>query len=476
MDIAILGVNVPAPPIPIKKELLEEYARLYKGIRSRKDTVTWRTFIITTKRLLGAKIPEIKPLQKSKLNRARKLVGILTKRTYMEKLTPEIMYSLGLRGMGGRKPEDLDYLLVNGRHFPEPLLWALADYVKGKGKSVAVINPVGHYNDGQTRVIGPAVLTRKVRKLVVLASTQAKQGGSISVLSNVIRIIRNKDFTDRVEEIDIVLPMFGGSRGHRIGQSEKVGFEVMEAGFNAKLLSLPTRDLLEKLNRETNKIPKVRFFSIDIHDDLYPAKVFKEEGFDFISIDPSSIFAEEIITLIKNKKYRKFPIRIAACDEGAIPRTENLARRILSLGGRSLKDLQIIYLDKKRIRAGIVSAVKFKKIEKWSKDRKKIKKRSLKIPQKPIMSRFIFVYSDDMIDTGGTAQKDIEYISSIFPNPIQKIFIATHPVFSKGFSAIKRIGADIYFVGNTLGYDGLSEIRGVRVVDMAPAIYKEISR
>lgn len=475
MDIAILGVNVPAPPIRIKKEHLEEYVRLYVGLRNRKDTVTWRTFIITTKKLLGGRDPENKPLLKSKTSVAKRLVKFLIKGTYMESLFPEVMYALGLRGKTGNAKK-LEFLLVNGRHHPEPLLFSLADFIKSKGKSVAVINPVGHYNDEQTRVIGPSILTREVEKMVILSSTQSKQRGSVSVLSNVIRLLRNEDFTKKIKEVDIVVPMYGGSRGHRIGQADEIGFEVIEAGFNAKLLSLPTKDLLEKLKKDGVKNPpKVRFFSVDIHNDLYPSKVFKEEGFDFISVDPSNELADEVIRLIKIKKVVKLPIRIVACDKGAIPRTERLVKKILARAGRSFKNVQVIYMDKKRSGAGVISSVEIGKIERWKKGmRGRILRRSLKIPTKPNMSKFILVYSDDMIDTGGTAAKDMEFLSTIFPNPTLKIFVATHPVFSKGFSAIKKIGADHFVLGNTLNYDGLSETKGVSVVDMASAIYRDI--
>ena len=201
MDIPIFGVNVPAPPVRIKKEFLEEYIKLYKGVRSREDTVSWRTLIVTVKKLLGA----------SKLSRAKKLVLFLIKRTYLEPLLSEILYALGLRTLKARKNKDLDFLLLNGRHFPEPLLWSLADYLKEKGKGVAVVNPVGHYNDGQTRVVGPSVIFCKINKLVILSSTQTKLGGSVSVLSNVLRLIRNLKLAERVNEVDVVIPMFDGS-------------------------------------------------------------------------------------------------------------------------------------------------------------------------------------------------------------------------------------------------------------------------
>lgn len=476
MDIAILGVNVPAPPISVKKELLEEYARLYKGIRSREDPVTWRTFIISTKKILNVENPDFKPVPKKNSIRAKRLVKTLVKGTYMERLVPEIMYALGLRNAGGRCPEPLDFLLVNGRHYTESSLWNLANYIKSKNKKVAVVNPVGHYNDGQTRVLGPGRLLRKIDRLVIFASTQTKHGGSISVLSNVLRIIRNPDFASHIKVVDVVIPMFGGSRGHRIGQSEKIGFEIIEAGFNAKLLSLPARDLLNKLKKEIQKIPVVRFFSVDVHNNTYPEKVFKEEGFDFTSIDPSCEFADEIIKIIKGKRLTKLPLRIIVCDKGVVVRAECLTKQILKLSKRTIKDVQVIYLSKKRPEAGVVSSVEISKIERWQMFNKKIKKRFLRIPTKPTLSRSIFVYSDDMIDTGGTAKKDMEFLSTIFPNTTLKIFAATHPVFSKGFLAIKNIGADLYILGNTLNYNGLSELKGVSIIDLSASIYREISK
>ena len=43
MGIPIFGVNIPAPVVKIDKNNLEKYASLFRGIRDRKYTVTWRT-------------------------------------------------------------------------------------------------------------------------------------------------------------------------------------------------------------------------------------------------------------------------------------------------------------------------------------------------------------------------------------------------------------------------------------------------
>lgn len=474
MDIPIFGVNVPVPPIRIKTELFEEYAKLYRGIRNREDTVSWRTLIVTIKKLLGVIDEDYKPVSKLKLTQSKKLITLLIKDTYLEPLFFEIMYALGIKKVQKFNKTNLDYLLINGRHYPEPLLWNLADYLKGINKNVAVVNPVGHYNDGQTRVVGPSKMFGKVNKVVILASTQTKFGGSVSVLSNVIRLLRNPDFAKNVNEVDVVIPMFGGSRGHRLGQSAEVGFEVMEAAFNAKLISLPTEDLLERLSKEVKKLPKFRFFSIDIHNNLYPDKVFNDEGFDFISINPALKISEDVIVYINRRRLQNTPIKVVACDTGAIDRTENFSKNLLDLLKPKNKKLQIIYIEKKRLQAGVVASAKIGKIEEWKKVGKTIVKRKIQIPKKSSLKESVIIYSDDMIDTGGTAEKDLKYLSKIYPNCILKIFVATHPVLSKGLVAFKTIGADVYFVGNTLDTTGLSEQSNVQIVNLASSIYTAI--
>jgi len=476
MDIPIFGVNVPAPPIRIKKELLEEYARLYKGIRNREDTVSWRTLIVTCRKILGVADPDYKSVRKSKLLQSKKLVAFLIKKTYLEPLFLEIMYALGFRGIKTKENTDLDYLLFNGKHYPEPLLWSLADYLKEKGKSVAVVNPVGHYNDGQTRVVGPSVIFGRINKVVILTSTQTKFGGSVSVLSNVIRLMRNPKLAQKVRAVDVVIPMFGGSRGHRLGQSEDVGFEVMEAAFNAKLISLPAEDLLEKLSKEINNLPKFRFFSLDIHNSLYPNKIFKDEGFDFISVDPTREIVGDIVEYLHRCRIQSVPVKVVACDTGALLRTENFAKNLLDLLKSKNKELQIIYIEKKRQQAGTVLSARISKIEEWKREGGKIEKSKVRIPKKSSLKETILIYSDDMIDTGGTAEKDLNYLSGVYPNCVMKIFAATHPVLSKGLSAFKRIGADVYFVGNSLNVEGLSEQTNVQLVDLAPSIYGAIEK
>jgi phosphoribosylpyrophosphate synthetase len=471
MGVPIFGVNIPAPIVKIDKFNLEKYADLYKGIRNRKDTVTWRTLITLIRSLLGVTEPDHQKISKRIKLKAKRLINQLVKKTYLEILTPEIEYAVGIENKI-KIENDLDYLILNAKHSIESSLWDFFDFVKSKNKKVAIINPVGHYNDGQTRIIGPYKFFRKIKKVIIIASTQNMLGGSVSTLSNVIRLIRNAEFSKNCAEVDVIIPMFGGSRGHRLGQSSEVGYEVMEASFNARLLAIPARDILDKLKEENIKVPKLRFFSVDIHNIVEPFETFKDEGFEFFSIDSSSALASGIIKIIKIKRYMKFPVKIVACDKGAVPRTEKLAESLLKIDG--IEKLEVIYIEKKRMTAGVVGTAEIVNVSEWKVLGNEVVKRKLKIPKKPNFRNTSLVFSDDMIDTGGTAEKDLKFVSYYYPNALIKIFAATHPVFSKGFSALKRIGADYYCVGNTLYWEGLKDISNVEIIDMSEAIYKAI--
>lgn len=94
MGIPIFGINIPAPKIKIDKTLLEKYADLYRGIRDRKDTVSWRTLIVSIRELLGEKYPDYKKV------------------SHREPLIPEIEYAVGIRSLVGRGGSDLDLLLI----------------------------------------------------------------------------------------------------------------------------------------------------------------------------------------------------------------------------------------------------------------------------------------------------------------------------------------------------------------------------
>ena len=124
--------------------------------------------------------------------------------------------------------------------------------------------------------------------------------------------------------------------------------------------------------------------------------------------------------------------------------------------------------------AGKVTSAEIEKIETFVKKDGKIIVKPAKFSGRPSFQNVTLVFSDDMVDTGGSAEKDVVFISKHFPNASLKIFAASHPVFSKGFGAMKRIGADYYVLGNSLNWEGLDERSGVTLVDFSPSIYKAI--
>src|SRR3990172_10882948 len=111
----------------------------------------------------------------------------------------------------------------------------------------------------------------------------------------------------------------------------------MEAGFNAQTLSLIARDVLSRLEKENIKVPNFRFSSVDIHNIDFPKTTFNEYGFPFISINSSMNLAKGILTLIKSKK-TKVPLKLVACDLGAVPRTQSLARELLLGDGKFISN------------------------------------------------------------------------------------------------------------------------------------------
>lgn len=446
---------------------------LYAGIRNRQDTVTARTLLVDLRKLLHSPDPEHQEPAPETYNNALDLVEFLTQNTHLENLTPEILYSLGY-------DKDicypsLDALVVNARHLPEPLSYTLADEIDKTGGNVAYINPVGHYADGETRMVFFSKLTRPVDHLVILASTQAQQGGSFEVLNKAMRIARNPEVANQIKYVNVVIPTWGGSRGHRLGQDERLGFEILEAKQNAKLLALHAKDICERLKIEGNNVPQFRFFSVDIHNNEYPAKEFAEYGFEFHSISPAKEFAKAIGAHLKERDLAQLPVRFVACDQGAINRTEELAKQYLRSSSQPNPSCEIVYIDKVRKTAGEVSSASFNHISSLQLQKdgciKVVKQNMEKYDwTKPC----VIIPTDDMFDTCGTAAKDVNLLRSKFVNCQYLIFAATHGVFSKGCDNLGKIKANHYFVSNTLKPDGLLQRDDVTIVDMAPAITEAI--
>lgn len=452
------------------------YYRLYNGLRDMQDPVTWRTNNIDIRRLLGVKNADHESPSLEKYEDALDLVNALLKKTWMEHLVPEILYAVGFGELVEETTEKLDMLLMNGRHLPEPLLWNLAEEMNGDSK-IAVINPVGHYADGETRIVSPAVFLRNIDHLVIMASTQASHGGSYDVLSDVMTFLTNPDVVRRVGIVDVVIPMFGGSRGHRPGQDKKIGYESLEAIVRPEKLVLQVKGILEKHEKDGfSPLPRFRFISVDIHNDELPGNKFREEGFEFINADPASELANEAYDVIEEKLLSHLPKKVVACDKGSIPRTERMARELLFNPKNNMEFVDVVYVNKERIQAGLVENVEVVKVERWWKRGDGgVNVEVLELPSKdnPSQEECVLIFFDDIFDSGNTAGGDVDEVGDIYPDLALKIFVATHPVLSKGISGLERVDVDVFIFGNTLRrtYDTKKE---VRMVDMAPSIKRAI--
>ncbi|MCH7951506.1 hypothetical protein IH980_02110 [Patescibacteria group bacterium] len=465
-------------PIPLNEELQGVYDGLHFGVRSKGDPVTWRTFVVDLRRLVGVEHPDSQVPPLERFQDASDLVSALVEDTHLEPLVPEILCAIGeFEDLVETTQQGLDALLFNGRHYPEPLLFTLADELSGKDKSVAVVNPVGHYNDWETRIIAPRV-TRPIDHFIIVASTQAEQGGSMEVLTKVIRTIRNPEFARNVQEVDVVIPMFGGSRGHRLGQDERVGYEVLEAIVNPKIPALLTKDFLYQLRQELgDEVPPVRFITVDVHNEEYPRRVFQEEGFEFVSADPTPELAHAAYQELEERGCLHLPLKVIACDKGAIPRTENMARALLFHPKNTLKSVDVIYIDKTRLAAGIIEEAEVVNVERWGfAPAGSVERRLLPVPpvDHPSSEACALLLLDDIFDTGETAAGDMQLAQKHYPNACMKIVAVPNPVLSKGVKALDRVGADVYLFGNTLKQEELLTRADVHTVDMAPAIARVI--
>ena len=82
-----------------------------------------------------------------------------------------------------------------------------------------------------------------------------------------------------------------------------------------------------------------------------------------------------------------------------------------------------------------------------------------------------------MIDTGGTAGADIKLVKRFFTNSQFAMFIATHPIFSKGVGqALNNMmpGVDAFIVGNTLSNERFKPYKNIRYVNLASTIARSI--
>jgi phosphoribosylpyrophosphate synthetase len=479
-----------------KKEsrIKQLYDGLYRGARNKKDLVSWRTMGVHLSEILGSPNPEWISPPPETFPEGVKLIDKIIGGTSLAPLKNEVLWQVYGNDNNidmftpKEKTKPFGAIIFSARHTPERLAWEVADLLESQGQEVAVINPVGHYPDGQTRIIGPDLLTRPVKKAIFLSSTQIKDGGSLSVLLLTQRILRHPNLSFMIDEVIIVIPMFGGSRGHKPGQRKEIGYEVLQAIYDPKTLANNIRDIEECIFDEHHKtakvyphvlalrgqpkFPKVRFLSVDIHNNELPRRKFTEAGFTFTSASPAQEQAEELTEILEKKKLTELPLYLVCCDKGSRKRTSSIARELLKL--EKLKKIRILFMNKSRVRAGEVENCQLETVVECWLENGEIKARSLKLADGDRKKGCIIASIDDMIDTGGTAEKDRKTVEGIFTNIVSSFFLATHAVCSRGVhGSLNKIGADHYLIGNSLNPEGLDDPR-VQMVNLAAAIARNL--
>ncbi|MBN1263740.1 MAG: ribose-phosphate pyrophosphokinase [Candidatus Pacebacteria bacterium] len=508
----------------VRPEYYQFYEDLRRGVCDRADPVTWRTLSIGLRTILGSQEPENQVAPMDTFYQGASLLMGLTEGTYLEILYPEILYSLYGEDSLPLVQEGLcpiDVLCINGRHFPEPLLYDLADAAAARNLQTAVLNPVGHFNDQETRIILPGCLLRPAKEAVILASTQASRklnleglrprlreilesetgligqltaldetltevatqaagGGGFTVLEDVIRgVLRNPEFSSQVEKLMIVIPMFGGSRGHKPGQDNTLGYEVLEAIDRAKGMGLQIVDIKKQLRAASSyRIPQINVLSVDIHNAGRPALTYQEYGIPFNSLDTAPCFAQVSADYLFETGNAGLPLVLTVFDKGAIPRMEAYAGALLQALVEKLPGpgLMMIYFDKKRISAGKIAGMKVDHVCLWKLEDEGIKVKEIwqgdgwSTDQECVVLSF-----DDMFDTCGTAGRNLSWVKAEqCPRARLVLCAATHGVLSKGISALDRVPADHFFIGNTLKIEGLDSRQNITQVNLGPVILEGI--
>jgi phosphoribosylpyrophosphate synthetase len=463
---------------------------LKNGIRNELDPVTTRTLIVTLNELNGSPDPEWEDAAPEKFNQAVEQVVDLTQDTFLQPLRREFLMSMGypqnkvierLREFGESEYDEIDWLFLNGRHFPEPLLYKAAREAQKYGGKVAAINTVGHHGDNETRTIPPTFWRHPIGDAVMIASTQHQQGGSLGTVGNVMFTVDNPEFVSCTKRLHVVMPMFGGSRSHRIGQSRKIGREKLGAEFNAELLSGVANNILVSLRNggvEEVDLPEMKFYSVDIHNDELPAKTFKKWGYEFVSISPAPELADAATDYLEKKEWHKQRLRFVACDHGSVKRTEVMVEafkdKYLEKYGE-LPEIEIVYMDKKR-KKGRVEEVSIEKIVNWKFVDGVWEKQKCDLENFNRDKDGITILVDDMVDTCGTASEDITLMRVASPKENGWLFIGTHAVLSKGVRSLDKLNVDQIFITNTLNPEGLDHRGDLTVVDVSKSIVRTIKQ
>lgn len=454
-----------------------QWEKLRLRALNRTNPLPWRTLVVETRAILGASDPDHSLLPPGKFEEAKKVVNTLIEGTYYQELSPDIMLALGGPNyLENYNHPPLDVVIFNTRRDGEPFLPYLAEELLRRNKRIAALQTVGdRFKDHQMRILAPQEFVQKVNRAVIISSTQEMYGGEMYPLAMGLRLIRNDNYRD-IMRVDIVIPMFGGSRGDKsTGQDYYVGYEILEAVGNPKLLAVPLDDILRQLRvdfgGESHKV--IRIITPDVHGAIYPGEVFRKEGLGFISVSPQAEFAEAHMTDLRINYLLSYPIRIIACDNGDINRMQDHAANILYHPDNHNRSVELLYIEKKRGSNNKIISTDITGLVRWKLDQaNRVTEELLPIPTigKPCAEECTIYIGDDMIDTGGTMGDDVRLVESIHTGIKRLTVGATHPVFSEGVdSALGKIRADKYFLGNTLNPDGLNR-NDVVIVDVAPAV------
>ena len=448
---------------------------IYDGLRAREDPITWRTMAVDMRRVLGSSKPEQFPAT-APIEEAKRFVEVMTANTYMARLTPEILYALGYEENICKEmaeEELLDALLISPRHTPDELFWDTADYLSGEDQKIATVIPVGHYSDKELRIIGPRKLFHEVDNLIFLGSTQRMYGGSLNVYAETLNLLRNEEFSSHIKRVSIVMPMFAGSRGHKDGQEPEIGYEVRQAETITTRLSLDVNNVLSELK---GYAPKVKFYSVDIHNTDLPKREFERRGFEFESISTEKSFASAVMREVKEQQLHDLPLRLVAVDKSAVARTEKLAAEILKLGANGHNFIDMVEIKKVRNTAGQIESASVEKVVRISLEGDVITKTVVSLDRDELSKEHIRLTSDDMLDSGRSVGADSKLLDGIMPNARIKITVVTHPVMSESVkSALNNTGSDVVIVAKTLTNPELYRDVRLRVVDISEDIARGIN-
>ncbi len=453
----------------------KQWEEIFLGVRNRGDPMYWRGMVVGMRKLLGASDPEWLPANEDKYERAKVMVAELVRGTHMKHLTEEILLALGYeRKVKIEGNEPLDVLMVSGRIGVEPVLFDMADELELRGERVGVLQPVGVYSDQQPRVV-MANMLREVGKMVMVASTQVQRGGRVDVLNTVLRVMRNRDLAAKVGSLDILIPMFGGSRGDKEAQDQLVGWEALELKSNTQQITAMMQRIMSGLEEKNSggKMPWVRFATVDVHNPEAVAAEFAEEGFELINILPGRELARAVWRNLQEKDLDGLPVRVVICDEGAIPRGEYFAGCLLEAMLVSRASVDVVYLDKTRITAGLVEEARILRVATW-----RVENGELVCEERGAEDVFeeecVVVETDDMLDGGTTAKTDTRLVRKVHRKVRWLVFVGTHPVSSKGVGVLDGLGIDQFVFGNTLNVSGLKEKKNVEIVDVSPAVIRAL--